>query len=319
MDSDGRGISRAGGVVSPPPAMSTTVREELDRAARALEAAGVESARLNAELLMAKVLGMARPRMLIDQRRELADPEVASFQGWVDRRSRRTPLQHIVGSATFLDHEIEVSSDVLVPRPETEGLAQLAIEHVRRHGVRRVLDFGTGSGCLAIAVAAAGRGLEVHALDVSPAALALAGRNARANGVGGIVRFHPGDGFAALGAWRSECPEAARHGFGLIVSNPPYIPTAEIETLDPEVRDHDPRLALDGGIDGLEFYRRLAREAGGWLTPDGVLMAEFGDGQGPVIQELFAKVGGWGASRLEKDLSGRERLLIVGRGTATAS
>lgn len=299
--------------------MSTTVREELDRATQALEAAGVESARLNAELLLAKVLGMARPRMLIDLRRVLTDAEVASFQDWVGRRSGRTPLQHILGSAAFLEHEIEVSGDVLVPRPETEGLAQLAIEHVRRREVRRALDFGTGSGCLAIALAAAARGVEVHALDLSPAALALARWNARANGVEGGVRFHQGDGFAALIPWREACRDVGGDLFGLIVSNPPYIPTAEIESLDPEVRDHDPRMALDGGVDGLEFYRRLAREAGDWLTGDGVLMVEFGDGQGPAIQELFAKVNGWGASRLEKDLSGRGRLLIVGRGTATAS
>jgi release factor glutamine methyltransferase len=167
-----------------------------------------------------------------------------------------------------------------------------------------VLDFGTGSGCLAIQLAVKHPGARVHALDISEAALRVARENATRHQVADRIYFHPGDGFAAL-------PADAR--FDLIVSNPPYIPGPEIETLQPEVRDHDPRLALDGGRDGLDFFRRLAREAPARLPARGGLLAEFGDGQDAALRDLFAPPG-WTLSAMEKDDTGRARILIARRG-----
>jgi release factor glutamine methyltransferase len=295
-----------------------TVLDVIQRSAAYLAERGVDSPRLQAELLLAHVLKLPRLRLYLGFDRVLIEPELAATRELVKRRGQRVPLQHLTGSVGFLAHDIKVTGDVLVPRPETETLAQLAIGRLQQllaakpgaievqSAWPRVLDFGTGSGCLAIALAAAVPAAEVHALDVSPAALTLARVNAAANGVADRITFYEGDGFAALGAAGSLRPAP----FELIVTNPPYIPSAEIATLDPEVRDHDPRLALDGGRDGLDFYRRLATEAARWLVPDAWLMAEFGDGQAPALTELFAGHG-WQVESVEKDLSDRDRVLIV--------
>ncbi len=287
-----------------------TILEVIRRSTDFLTERGVESPRLQVELLLSHVLKLPRLKLYLQFDRVLTGPELDPLRELVKRRGQREPLQHIIGSAPFLDHELKVTRDVLVPRPETEVLAQLAIGKLKEQkgsagtsDALRVLDFGTGSGCLAIAVAAGCPEVEVDALDKSPAALAIARENAVLNQVEARITFHEGDGFAALA-------QASR--FDLIVTNPPYIPTAEIATLDPEVRDFDPRLALDGGIDGLDCYRMLAAQAGAWLKPGGWLLTELGDGQGMAVKLLFG-AHGWLCEGVEKDLSGRERVLIVRR------
>lgn len=289
-----------------------TILDVLRRSTDFLAERGVESPRLQVELLLSHVLKLPRLKLYLQFDRVLTDTELAPLRELVKRRGQREPLQHITGTAAFLGHELKVTRDVLVPRPETEVLAQLALARLSEHppdaaeaSPPRVLDFGTGSGCLAIAMAAGCVSAEVHALDKSPAALALARENAALNQVAGRITFHEGDGFAAL-ALTQPGP------FDLIVTNPPYIPSAEIATLDPEVREFDPMLALDGGADGLDCYRTLAAQAGAWLKPGGWLLAEFGDGQSAALTELF-RLNGWRLEGVEKDLSGRERVLIVQR------
>jgi len=185
------------------------------------------------------------------------------------------------------------------------------------------LDFGTGSGCLAIALAAKSPAAKITALDVSPEALAIARRNAEANKTLERIEFRQGDGFAALnnvGQASSLSPYQTKSEpggtpvlqFDLIVSNPPYIASAEIETLQPEVRDHDPRLALDGGADGLDFYRRLAAEAPAFLKPGGRLMLEFGDGQAGELQNIFTAQK-WVVEAVKDDYSHRARILVLRR------
>ena len=166
-----------------------------------------------------------------------------------------------------------------------------------------VLDFGTGTGCLAIYLARQSPTTRVLALDVSPAALQVARDNAARHGVAGQIQCLQGDGLDAL-------PENAR--FDLIVSNPPYIPTAEIDALAPEVRDHDPRLALDGGADGLKFYRDLGKRAGAILHPGGRMLCEFGDGQAEAIRAIFTGHGWW-IEAVEPDYAGRPRIVIARR------
>lgn len=290
-----------------------TVLEILQRSTGYLAARGVDSARLNAELLLSHVLGKPRLRLYLDFEQIVADADLSRARDLVRRRGHREPLQHLTGTAAFLEHLLEVGPEVLIPRPETEGLAQAAIlqlQAIPGSDPLRVLDFGTGSGCLAIAIAAAVPRAEVHALDVSPAALKTAARNAHRCGQDRI-RFHLGDGFAAL---RDEVVPAPGR-LDLIVSNPPYIPTGDLAGLEPEVRDYDPRSALDGGTDGLDFYRRLAGEAPAWLKPAAPLLMEFGDGQAPALRSLFQS-GGWHLESIGKDLSGTERILIVRRPTA---
>jgi release factor glutamine methyltransferase len=165
------------------------------------------------------------------------------------------------------------------------------------------LDFGTGTGCIAIALAVKCPGAKITATDISAGALALAGENATGNGVAGRIEFLPSDGFVAI-------PADAR--FDLIISNPPYIPSAEIATLQPEVRDFDPRAALDGGGEGLDFYRMLSAQAKPFLKTDGKLMLEFGDGQAGAIQRIF-EAEKWIVEAVKEDYSHRARVLIARR------
>ena len=283
-----------------------TVLEAIRSGAERLAAGGVDSPRLECEWLLAHVLGVPRLRLVIEAGRELIAGEERAFADLVTGRAARRPLQHLLGSGSFCGLEFAVNPSVLIPRPETELLAERAWQFLlappmpwARPPV--VLDFGTGSGCLAVTLAVKFLAAVVHAVEVSPDALAMARGNAARNGVDGRVCFHLGDGFAAL-------PAEVR--FDLVVGNPPYIPSGEIAGLQPEVRDHDPRLALDGGVDGLDFYRRIAHEAPVWLRPDARVMLEFGDGQGAVLRALFSR-GPWRCEEIFPDYSGRERILIA--------
>jgi release factor glutamine methyltransferase len=283
-----------------------TVLEVIQRSAAFLARKGVESPRLQVELILAQVLGLPRLRLYLEFERVLTGLELESVRGMVARRGRREPLQQVLGTTSFCGLELRVTPDVLIPRPETELLAEQAWTWLRRRaepGGRRLeaLDFGTGSGCLAIAAAAHCEEADWVALDVSAAALEVARGNAARHGLAGRVRFALGDGFGALGAGAA---------FDLIAANPPYIPSGEIAGLAPEVRDHDPRLALDGGVDGLDFYRLLAGEAAGWMRPGGRLMLEFGAGQAPAVRALLHQAR-WRVDRVLPDDTGRERLLLA--------
>ncbi len=282
-----------------------TIGEAILEGERQLQAAGIGSGRLETEMMLAQLRDEPRLRLWLRRDEALTPGQGEKLRDWLGRRAGREPLQHILGWAPFLEFELYVTRDVLVPRPETESLARLAIARLRELPAPRVLDWGTGSGCLALAVAKAVPAAEVHAVDISPDALRIARANATAYRLADRIRFHKGDGFAAL-------PNGSAGGtpFDLIVTNPPYIPAAEVESLQPEVRDHDPRLALVGGDDGLECYRRLAAEAPKWLVAGGRLLAEFGDGQAAEVSGLFRQAG-WSVEGVEKDLSGRDRILIV--------
>jgi release factor glutamine methyltransferase len=280
-----------------------TVLEVIQRSTDYLAKKGVESPRLQIELLLAHVLQMPRLKLYLNFERPLTDAELAALREMVRRRGNREPLQHIVGSVSFCGFEIAVNRAVLIPRPETEGLAERGWQFLAALGAQpaTVLDFGTGSGCLAIAIAMKSPAVSVVALDIAPEAIEVAHANAARHGLTGRVQLVCGDGLAAL-------PAATR--FDLIVANPPYIPTAEIAALEPEVRDFDPRRALDGGADGLDCIRQLAAGGAALLQPHGCLMLEFGDGQGGAVKALF-DAGGWRTEAPAADLSGRERFLIA--------
>jgi release factor glutamine methyltransferase len=280
-----------------------TVLEGIQKSTEFLAKKEVESPRLQAELLLAHVLKLPRMKLYLNFERALTEPETDTFRELVKRRAQREPLQHIVGTTSFCGLEIAVNRHVLVPRPETELLAEAGWSFLSTLDSRpsTALDFGTGSGCIAIALAAKSPTAKITALDISPDALNLAQQNAAKNNAADRIEFVQGDGFAAL-------PPGTQ--FDLIISNPPYIPTAEIATLDPEVRDYDPRSALDGGADGLDFYRRLAAEASPFLKPGGKIMLEFGEGQAGAIQEIFEKQK-WIVEAIRPDYTQRQRILIA--------
>lgn len=288
-----------------------TVIEVIQRSAEYLARKGVDSARLQAELLLAHVLQKPRLKLYLEFERVLTESELAALRELVRRRGAREPLQYLVGSVNFCGLELAVSPAVLIPRPETELLAERAWTFLAGRPVTRgipstALDFGTGSGCLAITLAVHCPAARVWAVDISAGALEIARANAACHGVDSRMTFLLGDGFAAV-------PAGER--FDLIVANPPYIPSAEIARLPPEVRDHEPRAALDGGPDGLAVIRRLATESARWLKPGGHLMLELGDGQAEAATALFASAE-WAAVTVENDWTTRPRLLIAARADA---
>ena len=288
--------------------LAVTIRTAIQSQEAFLASKGVESSRLQVELLLAHLLKIPRLKLYLDLDRELSPTELSQIETLIHRRAERVPLQHLVGSVSFNGLELEVNGDVLIPRPETEILSQLAVQRLSslKKPAPVAVDFGSGSGCLAIALAVGVPGAMVHAIDCSEAAIAVARRNAQRHGVADRIQFHLGDGFAAL-------PKTTQP-FDLLVSNPPYISTGEIAMLDPEVSDHDPLLALDGGADGLDFYRRLAAEAPAFLQPGASVLLEFGDGQEDDLRRLFSGAG-WVFETIESDLSGRPRIVIARRAT----
>ena len=282
-----------------------TVLEAIQKSAEFLGKRGVESSRLNAELLLAHLLKMPRMKLYLNFERVLNAAETDGYRELVKRRGLREPLQHITGSTSFCGCEISVSRHALVPRPETEILAELGWQFLATCNLQpaTALDFGTGTGCIAIALAVKSPKAKITALDLSADALSLANQNAANNKAAERIEFFQGDGFAALSG-------GAR--FDLIISNPPYIASVEIETLEPEVRDFDPHAALDGGADGLNFYRRLAKEAAAFLKPDGKIMVEFGDGQADAIKNIFESEK-WIVEAVQADYSHRARILVARR------
>jgi release factor glutamine methyltransferase len=280
-----------------------TVLEAIRKSSDFLAKKGVESPRLQTELLLAHLLKLPRMNLYLNFERALAPAEVDSLRELVRRRGRREPLQHITGSTSFCGLEIAVNRHALVPRPETELLAELGWQFLSTLNPQppTALDFGTGTGCIAIALASKCPDAKITALDVSPDALLLAKQNAAANKVAGKIKFLETNGFAAL---PQDKP------FDLIISNPPYIPSAEIATLQPEVRDFDPRRALDGGADGLDFYRLIALQAAAFLEPGGKVILEFGDGQAEAVRRVFENEK-WIVEAVKEDYSQRPRILIA--------
>jgi release factor glutamine methyltransferase len=285
-----------------------TVLEVIRRGTGFLEKKGVDSPRLQVELLLAHIRRVPRLKLYLDFERELSVAEEQEMRELLKRRARREPLQYLLGTVSFCGLELVVNRDVLVPRPETESLAERAWEFLNllpapSASPRTWLDCGTGSGCLAVALAVKSTAARGLALDISEAALAVARENAARHQVAGRVRFVQSDGFANV-------PRGP--GFDLIVANPPYIPGGEIAGLAPEVRDHEPRVALDGGVDGLDFFRRLAGEAPAFLAAGGRLLVEFSDGQERSLPGLFAAPV-WTIQEIAPDLGGRPRIMVASR------
>jgi release factor glutamine methyltransferase len=281
-----------------------TILEVIQRSTEFLAKKNVDSPRLQVELLLAHVLKMPRMKLYLNFEQILGPADLETLRELVRRRGQREPLQHILGTVSFCGLELSVNKNVLVPRPETEVLAERAWKFLAAFPAQpspRALDLGTGSGCLAIAMAIHAPNALVTAVDISDEALVVARENAARLQVLERIEFHKGDMLQAL---------SDEDQFALIVSNPPYIPTAEMAALDPEVRDFDPRLALDGGPDGLDFYRRIAAGAAPFLQAGGKVMVELNDGGADLVSSLFDKHG-WRVDAVEPDLNSRPRILIA--------
>jgi release factor glutamine methyltransferase len=255
--------------------------------------------RLDAELLLGAALGLDRVRLIIESERTLTAHELARYRSLIERRRRGEPIAYILGRREFFGLDLVVDRRVLVPRPDTEALVEVALERTRgRSAYGRALDLCTGSGCVALAFAKARPTWRVTATDLDEDALALAWENTRRTGIAHALRVLPGDLFAPV---RSE-------RFDLVVGNPPYIPSSDIAGLMVDVRDFEPRRALDGGPDGLDLVRTIVREAPERLTPGGLLALEVGFDQGDRVAVLFQSAG-FSAIERRRDYGGHERVV----------
>lgn len=260
-----------------------------------------ESAKTDAMLLLCFLSGMDRTKLFLSYENEAPQLLVENYMSMITKRAAGIPLQHLIGSTEFMGIEFKVSPDVLIPRPETELLVEEALKILTPDS--RVLELCTGSGCIALSIMKWFPGLTVVASDISRAAVDLAMENAEALGVPtgagpGRIEFRIGDLF-----------EHITGKFDLILVNPPYIRTEEIENLQEEVRDHDPRIALDGGPDGLFFYRRLIQESGPFLNPGGRLLMEIGHDQADDIKTIAGGI--FKNIRVIKDYSGNDRIVSL--------
>ena len=281
----------------------TRAVSELDRqaalsdATAALARGGIDTARQDAEWLLASVLGLERFALYLDVRRTLSPDEAERYRALVARRAVREPLQHLLGFEDFHGLRLAVSPDALIPRPETEGLVQWAIEVLRDRPGAIGADVGTGSGAIACALAAALPDLRVIAVERSLGALALASRNVQAHALSARVSLLAGN-----------LLDGVRGPLDFVIANPPYLPSGVIASLAPEVSGFEPREALDGGGDGMMVIRQLIARAPRALRPGGWLMMEIGlDQAGPLASLMAAE--GFAGIRARRDLAGVERYI----------
>ncbi|WP_224368326.1 peptide chain release factor N(5)-glutamine methyltransferase [Hyalangium versicolor] len=283
-----------------------TIRKVLTWTTQHFEKRQVDAPRLTAEILLGHVLKTTRVRLYVDLDRPLAKEELASFRALIERRMAGEPTQYLTGVKEFYNRSFKVDARVLIPRPETELLVEAALRVLPKDAPSRALDVCTGSGCIAISLASERPQASLLATDLSPDACALARENAETLGVGARVTVVQGDLFAPV-------PADAR--FQLVASNPPYIASEEIPGLSAEVR-REPRLALDGGRDGLAVLRRVIEGARRCLLPGGLLAMEIGETQGAAVRELL-QAAGFQDARVEKDLERRDRLAFGTQPVAT--
>lgn len=272
----------------------------LEAASEILRHAGIGDARLDAEVMLAEACGVSRAEVLA--RRAAPNDALERFRAMVSRRAAREPIAYIIGHKEFFSLDFELTPAVLIPRPETETLVEAALGFVAARAAANVLDIGTGSGAIAVAIAFNAPYASVIATDISNAALQLARRNAMRHRCADRINFVQADLFP------SATPK-----FDLIVSNPPYIPSASIAALDPEIARHEPRGALNAGPDGLAFYRRIAAGARQHLVDDGVVMVEVGAGQAGEVAGLFRRAQ-FGKIDTVRDLAGIDRVVSAQAG-----
>ena len=284
-----------------------TIHRVLDWTVGYLRRKGDERPRLSAEWLLSAVTGLARVELYTNFDRPLSPEELARMHDGVARRGRGEPLQYVTGEMPFRHIVLRCEEGVLIPRPETEVLVDACLEALKGIDAPRVLEIGTGTGCIALSLATECPGTRVIATDISPRAIALATRNRDALELAGAVDIVECDLAAAV-------PKVLLGTFDLLVSNPPYIPTQVLlNEVPPEVKDHEPHLALDGGADGLDVFRRLLPLAAEALRPGATMALELSEDNVETAAEICRAQGGWSHVEVRQDLTHRPRVLLAVR------
>lgn len=290
--------------------------------ARAVASLDGDAGRRDAEELCSRLLELSRHDMLLAGARELTPEESTRLEGWIARRRAGEPVQYITGHAAFRGLDLHVTRAVLIPRPETEGLVEEVLGALRGEAARwtrpRVLDLGTGSGCVALAIAQECPAADVWGVDLSEAALEVAATNAATLGLADRVRWVRGDWFEALGSEEAAAAGAPER-FEVIAANPPYIATGEWDVLPRDVREHEPAEALFSGPTGLEDLRELVDRGPEFLVPGGLLALELAEARAADVQAWFDGAAAWNASRVVDDLAGRPRVLLARRSPSAAN
>ncbi len=291
------------------PVEDSTLNSAIQLGAARLSRAGIDNARLDAEVLLRHILDLEQSELFLRLNERLSSPHRDRYRHLVARRARREPLAYIIGHKEFWSLDFLVSPAVLVPRPESELLVELALDYARKlpnSQNARILDIGTGSGAIAVSLAMHLPDAQICATDISAAALQIAAVNAYRHGLKERVRFIRADVFDGLG------PPAEL--FDLVVSNPPYIRRAELAALAPEIYEWEPRGALDGGSDGLDYYRRIIAAAPVHLADGGRVLLEIGSDLSEAVSALIASAGCYSAVKLHRDYAGRERVVMAVKG-----
>jgi release factor glutamine methyltransferase len=287
-----------------------TVRRILEWTTSYFTRKDVFQPRLSAEQLLAHVLNYPRIKLFTDYDKALAEKDLAAYRGLVQRAVEDEPIAYLTGRKPFFNLEFEVTRDVLIPRPDSETVVENVLQYFRHQATPeapRVLDLCTGSGCIAAAIAHHHKSTNVTATEISPAAAAIARRNFERLGLTERISLLVGDLFEPLTRMVDLLP------FDVIVSNPPYIPSGQIPTLDKSVKDFEPIAALDGGPDGLDFHRRILAEAPGRMVAGGRIFLEIAFDQGEQVLKLARDCDALEDARLLKDAGGRERVLTATR------
>ncbi len=279
--------------------MKMKYKESYENGIKTLERAGINEAKLDARLLLECVCGTDHSALIAHPDRELTEDEISRYDEFIERRAKREPVAYILGSWEFMGLSFNVSSDVLIPEQDSEFLVEEAMRHCE-DGFK-VLDLCTGSGCIGLSILNYTNYTTAVCTDISKKALEVAKSNAEKLGLSERVEFIDTDLF----------PETMEKKADIIVSNPPYIRTDVIETLAPEVKDFEPRLALDGDSDGLKFYRRIIDKAPEYLFSSGYLIMEIGYDQADQVKDLLEKAGVYHAIEVVKDFSGNDRVITA--------
>ena len=276
-----------------------TYRECYEQGCRTLQAAGIEEAALDARLLLEAVCGTDRNDLLVHGEQPVAPEAEEKYFGWIGKRAGRIPLQQLTGEQDFMGLTFTVNENVLIPRQDTEILVEEVLKEL--HDGMRILDMCMGSGCILLSLLHYSNDCEGLGVDLSAEALEVAGRN--------VLKVLTPEKAEHAHFLQSDLFEKVEGKFEIIVSNPPYIASAEVEKLMPEVRDHEPRMALDGTEDGLHFYRRIIEEAGKHLVSSGMLFFEIGYDQGQAVSELMREHG-YREVQVVQDYAGLDRVVF---------
>lgn len=275
-----------------------TYRECYEKGSRILNEAGIEESTLDARLLLEAVCGTNRNDLLVHGEQPVEPEAEEKYFGWIGKRAGRIPLQQLTGEQDFMGLTFSVNEHVLIPRQDTEILVEEVLKEL--HDGMRVLDMCTGSGCILLSLLHYSNDCEGLGVDLSAEALEVAGRN--------VLKVLTPEKAEHVHFLQSDLFEKVEGKFEIIVSNPPYIASAEVDRLMPEVRDHEPRMALDGTEDGLEFYRRIIAEAGQYLVSSGMLFFEIGYDQGQAVSELMREHG-YREVQVVQDYAGLDRVV----------